>query len=40
VAPEAAPVLAAAVDRFAGTPSKRRHALRVARRMRDFAAEE
>jgi nitrite reductase/ring-hydroxylating ferredoxin subunit len=39
-APEAAPHLAAAVNRFLGTPLKRRHALRTARQMRDFVAEE
>jgi len=39
-APEAAPVLAAAVNRFLGTPLKRRHPLRTARQMRGFVAEE
>lgn len=38
--PEVAPVLAAAVGRWLDTPPKRRHALRTARQMRDFVAEE
>ncbi|MGQ0676374.1 MAG: Rieske (2Fe-2S) protein [Rhodospirillales bacterium] len=39
-APAAAGDLAAAMNRFLGTPIKRRHALRTARQMRDFVAEE
>ncbi len=39
-APGAAPVLAAGVGRWLSSPPKRRHALRTARQMRDFVAEE
>ena len=39
-APDAAAGLAAAMNRFLGTPIKRRHALRTAGQMRDFVAEE
>lgn len=39
-APAAAPVIAAAVNRWRSSPLKRRHALRTARQMRDFVAEE
>ena len=39
-APDAAGELAAAVNRFLSLPLKRRHALRTARQMREFVAEE
>ncbi|MEI9981771.1 MAG: Rieske (2Fe-2S) protein [Aliidongia sp.] len=38
--PEAAPRLAAAINRFLHTPIKPRHILRTARQMRDFVSEE
>ncbi len=39
-APGASPALAAAVGRWLSSPPKRRHALRTARQMREFVAEE